>query len=117
MSENNQVFDAKFKLGISAAAVNALISADLVGFQNFIRSSTRFIFQSPKQTFIRKIYFFDQGYVAVSSQEAAEMKLLAQGQQICFSKEFSRLDLELLKNGFTDTFNQMYSGKQSTNNE
>ena len=51
----------------------------------------------------------------MSSQLAAEMKLLAQGQQICFSKEFSRLDLERLKNGFTETFNQMYSGKQSTN--
>ena len=35
VSENNQVFDAKFKLGISADVVNSKLDANLVGFSGF----------------------------------------------------------------------------------
>ena len=56
VSENNEVFDAKFKLGISADVVNSHLDANLVGFQDFTRSSNTL--HSLKQLFFLKVISF-----------------------------------------------------------
>ena len=57
VSENNQVFDAKFKLGISADVVNSKLDANLVGFSGF-RKIVEYT-PAAEAIFYLKSYFFD----------------------------------------------------------
>ena len=106
--QNNVIVDAQSERGISAAVVNSKLSSSVVRDSSY--------FKTLRVTFVSKYsanYCLDlfQGYTAVSSEKAAEMKVLSQAKPLCFSKSFSRLDIMEMKDKFTPLFAAMHQGR------